>query len=119
MGTLFGWLLGLTKIGKMFESIRQFLDGKKQAIASLAAAIPAIFLIIKNFTDQGNTYLITIAHTPEFLAASAGLIGFFNALKGEKIRNEIAAVSQPPIVVSPPVKVETVSVTTTTPTTPV
>lgn len=94
MNKIFEWILGLTKIGKILTSIQEFLDGKKQIIASLATAIPAILLIIKNFSEQGNAYLITIAHTPEFLAAGIGLSSLFNAFKGEKIRAEIAASSQ-------------------------
>jgi hypothetical protein len=41
------------------------------------------------FIDKGTPYLLHVASTPEFLAASGGWIAFFNAMKGEKIRAEI------------------------------
>jgi len=41
------------------------------------------------FGELGTGYLLNIATTPEFIAASGGWIAFFNALKGEKIRTEI------------------------------
>lgn len=83
MKKVFGWLLGFTSIGK---KINEFFDGKKQALASLATALVAIATIISKTAEQGTGYLLTVATTPEFLAASGGIIAFFNALKGEKIR---------------------------------
>lgn len=94
---ILAWFLNHTKAGKIVKSIQEWLDGKKQIIASLATALPATLLIIKNFTDQGLPYLLSIAHTPEFSAAALGWIGLFNAIKGNKI---IAAVNAP--VVEPP-----------------
>jgi hypothetical protein len=97
MNKLIGWVVGLTKIGSIVKKIQDFLDGKKQALASLAAAVPATVTIIVNFADKGTPYLMQIASTPEFLAASAGWIGLFNAIKGEKIRAEIAAAAAPKV----------------------
>lgn len=80
------WILGISPLKKVID----FLDGKKQAIASLAAALTASGTILAKYLEQGNAYILHVASTPEFVAASAGWIGFFNALKGEKIRAEIA-----------------------------
>lgn len=106
MNSVISWFLEQTKVGRGVASVQAFLDGKKQIIASVATAVPATALILKNFSDQGMPYLLQIAHTPEFLAASAGWMGLFNALKGEKIRQEIADVSatvqQTQGVVTPP-----------------
>lgn len=79
----------------MIGKIVDFFDGKKQMIASLGAALVASGTIIINFSNQGFGYLARIATTPEFAAASIGWIGFFAALKGEKIRQEIAAATPP------------------------
>jgi len=92
MKKLFAWMLGMTKVGKAVKQAQGFLDGKKQMLASLAAAVPATLLILQRFTDEGLTYLTTVASTPEFLAASGGWVAFFNALKGEKIRHENAEI---------------------------
>ncbi len=94
------WILGKGRIGTTLEKTRQAVDGKKQLLASLAAAIPASITIIHNYGENGTPYLLNVASTPEFTAAMAGWIGFFNALKGEKIRKEnaqiIAGQQQPP-----------------------
>lgn len=85
MNKILEWLINLTSIGKKANA---FLDGKKQALASLATALTGTATIIaKAASDQGGIpYLMHVASTPEFLAASGGWIAFFNALKGEKIR---------------------------------
>ncbi len=75
----------------MLGKIVDFFDGKKQMIASLGAALIATGTMFANFAHSGTGYLLHVASTPEFAAASVGWVGFFNALKGEKIRNEIAA----------------------------
>ena len=79
---------------KTFETIRQFFDGKKQAIASLATALAATSTILAKLSGDGGGlhYLATIATTPEFAAAGVGWIGFFNAMKGQKIRAENGAI---------------------------
>jgi len=77
----------------MIGKIVDFFDGKKQMIASLGAALVATGTICVNFSQQGIGYLLHVASTPEFAAASVGWVGFFNALKGEKIRAAIAAQS--------------------------
>lgn len=87
---IIAWVLNHTKVGRIILAVQMFLDGKKQIIASLATAVPATLLILKNFSEQGTPYLLQIAHTSEFLAASGGWIALFNALKGEKTRAEIA-----------------------------
>lgn len=92
MNKLMGWILGMTKVGKFVKQAQEFLDGKKQIIASVATAVPATALILKNFSEQGTPYLLGVAHTPEFLAASAGWIALFNGFKGEKIRQENAEI---------------------------
>lgn len=92
MKVLLNWILGLTKVGKVAKQIQAAVDGKKQMIASLAAAVVATATILTKFGEQGTKYLLEVASTPEFVAASAGWIGFFNALKGEKIRQENAQI---------------------------
>lgn len=79
----------------MLGKIVDFFDGKKQMIASLGAALIATGTIAANYSQHSWPYLMHVATTPEFAAASVGWIGFFNALKGEKIRSEIAAVTPP------------------------
>lgn len=74
----------------MLAKIVDFLDGKKQMLASLGAALVATGTMCVNFSQHGTGYLLHVASTPEFTAASVGWVGFFNAIKGEKIRNEIA-----------------------------
>lgn len=94
MNKLFGWILGMTKIGKAAKGVQDFLEGKKQMLASLAAAIPATLQIMMNFTSMGAPYLLHVASTPEFVAASAGWIGLFNALKIQKARYEVEALHE-------------------------
>jgi hypothetical protein len=89
MGKMTEWLLNFTRLGKLND----YLDGKKQMLAGLATALVATATIIMNVSNSETrlTYLLHIASTPEFIAASGGWVAFFNALKGEKIRAEIAA----------------------------
>lgn len=86
---LMGWVIGFTSIGKKANA---FLDGKKQMLASLAAALAATATIIAKLAEQGTSYLVTIASTPEFSAASVGWIGFFNALGRKKLNEKLEAV---------------------------
>jgi len=92
MDSIINWLLSKTGLGK----INDFMDGKKQMLAGLASALIGTATIIANLANSNTrlAYLMHIASAPEFLAASAGWIGFFNALKGEKIRAEIATVTE-------------------------
>lgn len=92
MNKLYAWILGMTKVGKTLKKIQEYLDGKKQIIASLATAIPATLLIVQKFTDQGTPYLVGVASTPEFLAASGGWVAFFNGLGIKKTRLENAQI---------------------------
>lgn len=92
MNKIYAWILGMTKVGKAVKQVQVYLDGKKQIIASLATAIPATLLIIQKFTDQGTTYLVSVASTPEFLAASGGWVAFFNGLGIKKARAENAEI---------------------------
>lgn len=89
-----------------FRKVQEFLDGRKQLFVSLATAFVATGTIVANFSEKGMPYLLHVAATPEFAAASLGWIGFFNALKGEKVRDEIAEVKAKvealPAVVIPP-----------------
>ena len=102
MKTLIAWFLEKTKAGQTVKKVQEAVDGKKQMIASLAAALTATITIIMKFGEQGMPYLMGLASTIEFATASAGWIGFFNALKGEKIRAENAEIiagqqpTQPP-----------------------
>ena len=95
MKKLIAWFLNTTKVGSVVGKVQQAVDGKKQMIASLIAALTATATILAKFgaaQGGGLDYLVTLPQTPEFLAASAGWIGFFNALKGEKIRAENAEI---------------------------
>jgi len=87
MDSMITWFLGFTKLGAVVD----WLDGKKQMFASLAAALAATATMAAKFSDQGHVYLFHVASTPEFAAASVGWIGFFNALHGKKVMKEIAA----------------------------
>lgn len=86
---LVGWFSGFTP----FAKVNDFLDGKKQMLASLAAALTGTATIIVNLLNSETrlAYLMHIAAAPEFLVASTGWMGFFNALKGEKIRAAVEA----------------------------
>lgn len=101
MSKFIGWIIGFTKVGKAAKSVQGALEGKKQMIASLAAAIPATFTIILKFIDLGTPYLVNLTSSPEFVAASAGWIGLFNAIKIEKQRNEVRQIQVP---VAPPIE---------------
>lgn len=79
----------------MIGRIVDFFDGKKQMLASLGAALIATGTIVVNFSQMGTGYLMHVGSSVEFAAASVGWIGFFNALKGEKIRDEIAQAQLP------------------------
>lgn len=92
MKTLIGFILKFTKVGKAAKTVQTAVDGKKQSIASLGTAIAGTLAVILNFGEQGVPYLMKVASTPEFLAASGGWIAFFNAMKGEKIRKENAVI---------------------------
>lgn len=91
---LLGWLANLRSVGKYVKKVQEFFEGKKMMLASLGTAVTGTLTIIAKFSadDGGIQYLLHVASTPEFLAASAGWIGFFGALKGEKIRNENAEI---------------------------
>lgn len=86
MDSVILWVLEHTRL----KSVVDFFDGKKQTIASLGAALIASGTIAVKWSEQGTPYLLHVASTPEFTAASIGWVGFFNSLKGEKIRAEIA-----------------------------
>ena len=76
----------------MLAKIVDFFDGKKQMLAALGAALVGTGTIVAKFSEGGWGYLLHVGSTPEFVAASGGWVGFFNALKGEKIRADIAAI---------------------------
>lgn len=67
------WFLGFTKLGKVINPAQRFLSGKKAYIAGLSIAIPALLTMIQRFSDQGISYLLSIAGTPEFLEFMNGL----------------------------------------------
>lgn len=73
------------------KSVNAFFEGKRTIIAALGAAIVATGTIIAKFAADtgGINYLMGIASTPEFAAASLGWVGFFAALKGETIKKKI------------------------------
>jgi hypothetical protein len=75
MNKLFGWVLGLTKVGKVINGARDFLAGKKTYVAGAALALPAILTIVQSFADQGSSYLLTLTTTPEYQHLIEG-IGF-------------------------------------------
>ncbi len=93
MSKLVEWLVGMTKVGKMIKKIQEFLDGKKQLLTGLAGAIPASIAIIQHFQAGGIDYLMHATGSPEYATAIIGWGLVFNAIKGEKIRSEIAATS--------------------------
>lgn len=89
MKKILAWIIEKTKVGKVANKVRSAVEGKKQMIVSLATAIAGTLTIVTKFGELGIPYLMELATTPEFLAASAGWMGLFNALKGEKTRAEI------------------------------
>jgi len=89
MKKLLAWMIDSTRIGPASKKIQEALEGKKQMLGGLAAAIPATVLILNNYAKSGTPYLLELPTTVEFATASGGWIAFFNALKGEKTRNEI------------------------------
>lgn len=92
MKNMIAWILNMTKIGKTAKAIQVAVDGKKQMLAGLIAGLTATATIITKFGELGTPYLLSIATTPEFAAATVGWTAFFNALKGEKIRAENAQI---------------------------
>ena len=90
MNNIVDWVLGFTKLGAVVD----WLDGKKQMFASLAAALIATGTMIAKLSEQGHVYLFHVASTPEFAAASVGWIGFFNALHGQKMVAAVKALPQ-------------------------
>lgn len=92
MKNIIAWILGMTKIGKIAKTVQGKVEGKKQLIASLVAAIGATGTILAKFGEQGTPYLLELGSTIEFATASAGWIGVFNAVKGQKIRQENAQI---------------------------
>jgi len=82
---MLNWILKFTPLKKFIE----FFEGKKQALASLATALVATGTIVAKTSELGISYLMHVASTPEFAAASLGWIGFFNALKGQRIEAKI------------------------------
>lgn len=63
---MLNWILGLTKVGGMVSKLQGFLDGKKTYIAAAGLMVPALVTIIQNFSQQGASYLVHVAATPEF-----------------------------------------------------
>lgn len=92
MKGLLAWIIDGTKVGKVLKSIQALLDGKKQLLVGISTAIPATVTILTKYGEQGNAYLVNIASTSEFMAASLGWTAIFNAIKGEKIRAENATI---------------------------
>lgn len=90
MDTIKMWLMKFTPLQKLVD----FFDGKKQMLASLGAALVATGTIVANYAERGTPYILHVASTVEFAAASVGWIGFFNALKGEKARAEVEALNE-------------------------
>ena len=84
------WILKFTKLQKVID----WLEGSKQKYASLGVALVGTGTIVANFSELGMPYLLHVASTPEFIAASGGWVGFFNSLKGEKTRAEIRALNE-------------------------
>lgn len=75
MGKVFEWVLGLTKVGKNINFVREKLMGYKTYIAGAALALPAILKIVQSFTDEGTPYLLRLTSTPEYAMLLNG-IGF-------------------------------------------
>lgn len=73
MNKIIGWILSLTKIGKIVEPIQNFISGYKSYIAGLALAVPALLTIIQKFGEQGTAYLVGITATPEWALLLNGL----------------------------------------------
>ena len=87
---MINWILGFTKVGKTLKQIQVFFDGKKLLLSGIATAVPATVMIIQKFAEEGVSYLMRAASTPEFQTASLGWGMVFAALKGEKIREELS-----------------------------
>ena len=94
MNKIIGWIAGMTSVGTYVKKAQGFLDGKKQALAGLGTGVAGTLTILANFSaeDGGLPYLLQVAGTPEFLAASGGWIAFFNALGVRKVRAENAEI---------------------------
>jgi hypothetical protein len=86
MNKLIGWLANLTSVGKYVKKLlgwlanmtavgQAFFEGKKMMLASLGTAVTGTLTIIAKFSadDGGIQYLLHVASTPEFLAASGWL----------------------------------------------
>lgn len=80
---MLNWILGFTKLGGVIGKLQSFLDGKKVYIAASAILVPAAATMIQNFAQQGTSYLVGIAGTPEFKA-------FMEAWAGIAMRAAIA-----------------------------
>jgi hypothetical protein len=95
MKKIIAWITGKSAVGKQVKKAQTFLDGKKTLLASLGTAIAGTLTILANFANEdtgGITYLLGVASTPEFLAASGGWIAVFGSMKGQKIRQENAEI---------------------------
>lgn len=94
MNKVISWVAGFTSVGKYVKKAQLALDGKKATLASLGTAVAGTLTILAKFAaeDGGLDYLLRMATTEEFLAASGGWVAFFLSLKGEKIRKENAEI---------------------------
>lgn len=93
MSKIIAMIAGMTSAGK---KVRGFFEGKKQALAGLASGLTGTATIIAEFSQAPDpiAFLLNVAKNPAFLAAITGWGLFFNALKGEKTRAEIAEVKK-------------------------
>lgn len=86
------WVLGTTKIGKVYSSTQKFLDGKKQYIGGWASLMSGLCGIALKISSTGLSDLPGLIQSQEWLLIVAGFTAIANAAKGEKIRLGIETV---------------------------
>jgi len=92
MGKILGWVVSLTGLGKVNDSIKGY---RSQAVA-LATALAATTVIIVRFTEKGLPYLATLMGDPEFQTAAGAWTAFFLALKVARIESGVIGTVEPP-----------------------
>jgi len=75
MAKVLAWVLSFTKLDKVVTPVQKFLDGKKAYLAGAGIAIPALLIILQKFSEQGVSYLMTLASpsNPEWVALMNGI----------------------------------------------
>lgn len=88
------WILGFTKLGKIFVPVQKFLDGKKVHLAGAALAVPALISILQKIGEQGMDALPHIVNSDhwETLMLGVGMIAGRAAVK--KVKNKVDKVDE-------------------------